>query len=345
MLVLTVRDADGHARLMKARVQAGIVGAPRPFGPKDNSELPRGNDQQLGSPCRGLRGRSPRVLQSNRRQSRVGAYDGLQSSSALRTARLPTACMRRISPAASIASTTRASRATSLPDRQGRRTRASRRRSLSPPMARLRRHLWQRRRRRHARSSHRRSLSLPRTTDYRPPPCPAAKRSKPCWPTNPATRSCATAWRWSSTKRATTRPAWRSLRSLPGPTALCAGVLHGRAATCAARPHVGGPRFLTRRHRSGPHSRRRPRRRRDERVLGVARLRQTERPARLREFFAESARRQTSSLISRDFPIARRMAVVFAAGYPVSCSHRLSHQHFGGGVHGWACRRQRWPKS
>ena len=54
MLVLAIRDADGHARLMKARVQAGIVGAPQPFGPKDDSELAAsGNDQQLRSHRRG----------------------------------------------------------------------------------------------------------------------------------------------------------------------------------------------------------------------------------------------------------------------------------------------------
>ncbi len=41
MLVLVIRDADGHARLMKARVQAGIVGAPQPFGPKEDTESPR----------------------------------------------------------------------------------------------------------------------------------------------------------------------------------------------------------------------------------------------------------------------------------------------------------------
>ena len=50
------------------------------------------------------------------------------------------------------------------------------------------------------------------------------------------------------------------------------------AAARAARPHVRGPRFLTRRHRSGPHARRRPRRRRDERVPGVARPRRLSRP-------------------------------------------------------------------
>lgn len=41
MLVLAIRDADGQARLMKSRVQAGIVGAPQPFGPTDKSEPPR----------------------------------------------------------------------------------------------------------------------------------------------------------------------------------------------------------------------------------------------------------------------------------------------------------------
>lgn len=40
-LMLLVRDADGRARLMKARVQAGIVGAPQSFGPKDDAESPR----------------------------------------------------------------------------------------------------------------------------------------------------------------------------------------------------------------------------------------------------------------------------------------------------------------
>jgi hypothetical protein len=41
MLFLAIRHADGHARLMKARVQAGIVGEPQPFGPQDASEPPR----------------------------------------------------------------------------------------------------------------------------------------------------------------------------------------------------------------------------------------------------------------------------------------------------------------
>jgi DNA-binding beta-propeller fold protein YncE len=40
-LVLAVRDADGHARLMKARVQAGAVGDPQPFGVEQGSEPPR----------------------------------------------------------------------------------------------------------------------------------------------------------------------------------------------------------------------------------------------------------------------------------------------------------------
>jgi DNA-binding beta-propeller fold protein YncE len=41
MLVLAIRGAEGGARLMKSRVQAGIVGAPRPFGAADAATLPR----------------------------------------------------------------------------------------------------------------------------------------------------------------------------------------------------------------------------------------------------------------------------------------------------------------
>jgi hypothetical protein len=41
MLVLTVRDADGRGRLLKARVQAGILGSPRAFGKGEVKSAPR----------------------------------------------------------------------------------------------------------------------------------------------------------------------------------------------------------------------------------------------------------------------------------------------------------------
>jgi DNA-binding beta-propeller fold protein YncE len=41
MLVLAIRGANGPGRLMKARVQAGIVGEPRPFGAADAADSPR----------------------------------------------------------------------------------------------------------------------------------------------------------------------------------------------------------------------------------------------------------------------------------------------------------------
>jgi len=41
MLVLAVRGANGLSRLMKARVQAGIVGEPRLFGAADTADSPR----------------------------------------------------------------------------------------------------------------------------------------------------------------------------------------------------------------------------------------------------------------------------------------------------------------
>jgi hypothetical protein len=41
MLVLAVRDADGTGRLLKARVQAGILGSPRAFGKGDVKATPR----------------------------------------------------------------------------------------------------------------------------------------------------------------------------------------------------------------------------------------------------------------------------------------------------------------
>jgi DNA-binding beta-propeller fold protein YncE len=41
MLVLTVRNADGTGRLLKARVQAGILGSPRAFGKGEVKSTPR----------------------------------------------------------------------------------------------------------------------------------------------------------------------------------------------------------------------------------------------------------------------------------------------------------------
>jgi hypothetical protein len=41
MLVLAIRGANGLGRLMMARVQAGIVGRPRPFGAADAADSPR----------------------------------------------------------------------------------------------------------------------------------------------------------------------------------------------------------------------------------------------------------------------------------------------------------------
>ncbi len=41
LLVLTIRAADGDVRLMKARVQAGIIGGLHPFGPQGPREPPR----------------------------------------------------------------------------------------------------------------------------------------------------------------------------------------------------------------------------------------------------------------------------------------------------------------
>lgn len=38
LLFLVIRDADGRERLMKTRVQAGIIGGPKSFGPKDARE-------------------------------------------------------------------------------------------------------------------------------------------------------------------------------------------------------------------------------------------------------------------------------------------------------------------
>ena len=35
LLFLVIRDADGRERLTKTRVQAGIIGGPKSFGPKD----------------------------------------------------------------------------------------------------------------------------------------------------------------------------------------------------------------------------------------------------------------------------------------------------------------------
>jgi len=40
-LALVVRGTDGRTRLLKARVQAGILGDPHPFGPADSASSPR----------------------------------------------------------------------------------------------------------------------------------------------------------------------------------------------------------------------------------------------------------------------------------------------------------------
>jgi DNA-binding beta-propeller fold protein YncE len=41
MLLLVIRDTDDRSRLMKARVQAGVVGVPTSFGPADSAHQPR----------------------------------------------------------------------------------------------------------------------------------------------------------------------------------------------------------------------------------------------------------------------------------------------------------------
>jgi len=41
MLLLVIRNKDNRSRLMKARVQAGVVGVPKPFGPAESAHEPR----------------------------------------------------------------------------------------------------------------------------------------------------------------------------------------------------------------------------------------------------------------------------------------------------------------